>query len=96
MDDPLPDGVYSPDLAAIVRYARASTLMQPIDGATWRALADLFDVKQILDIIFVVGMDQIVSRFHAAILTEVDDHTLAQVAATCPVPFPTVPDDVRV
>jgi hypothetical protein len=91
--DPLPEGVYSPDLAAIVRYSRASTLMQPIDAATWRGLTDHFDVKQIIDIVFVVGMDQIISRFHAAILTEVDDDTLEQVAASCPVPFPRVPVD---
>lgn len=89
--DPLPEGMYPPDLAAIVRYSRASTLMQPITTELWTGLTDHFDTRQILDIVFVVGMDQIVSRMHAAILTEVDDHTLAEVAPSCPVPFPTVP-----
>lgn len=89
--DPLPEGVYPPDLAAIVRYSRASTLMQPITADIWKGLTDHYDVKQIIDIVFIVGMDQIISRFHAAILTEVDDDTLEQVAATCPVPFPQVP-----
>lgn len=91
--EPLPDGLYSPDLAAIVRYSRASTLMQPIDATMWRDLTDHFDVKRIIDIIFIIGMDQIISRFHAAIHTEVDEDTLAEVAASCPVPFPAVPSD---
>ena len=93
MAEPLPEGVYSPDLAAIVRYSRASTLMQPITGELWRGLTDHFDVKQIIDIVFIVGMDQIISRFHAAILTDVDDFTLSEVAASCPVPFPQVPKE---
>lgn len=73
--DPLPEGVFPPDLAAIVRYSRASTLMQPITGELWRGLSDHFDTKQILDIVFIVGMDQMISRMHAAILTEVDEFT---------------------
>lgn len=91
--DPLPDGVYPPDLAAVVRYSRASTLMQPIDNVLWSDLADHFDVMQIIDIVFVVGMDQIISRFHAAILTDVDQDTLDPVATSCPVPFPQLSAD---
>lgn len=31
-DDPLPDGVYEPDRAAIIRHAQRSTRMDVIDG----------------------------------------------------------------
>ena len=92
LDDPLPEGVYSPDLVAVVRYSRASTLMKSIDRFIWDGLADHFNVRQsldiiqILDIIFLVGLDQIVSEFHAAVLTEVDTDTPEQVKVACRVP----------
>ena len=35
-DDPLPEGVYEPDEAAIVRYAQRSTRMDVIDDRTYR------------------------------------------------------------
>jgi hypothetical protein len=63
-----PEGVHPPNLAAIVKYSRESTLMQPITTELWTGLTDHFDTKQILDI-FIVGMDQIISRMHATILT---------------------------
>ena len=45
-DDPLPDGLYDPDEAAIVRYAQKSTRMDPIDDATYAALREHFDEAQ--------------------------------------------------
>ena len=91
LDDPLPEGLYSPDLAAIVRYARASTLMQPITEDIWKDVTTHFDVKQYIDIMFVVGMDQIISRFHAAVQTDVDEVTLNELTMSCPVRLPEVP-----
>jgi len=85
LDDPLPEVLYTPDLAAIVRYSRASTLMQPITEASWKDLKTHFDDKQFIDIMFVVGMDQVISRFHAAIQTEVDGVTLDELALPGPV-----------
>lgn len=91
MADPLPDGMFPPDEAAIVVFARKSTLMQPIDDETWAALADHFSTKQIMEISFTVGLNQLVSRFHAAVRTDVDETTMHEVHDSCPVPVPSMP-----
>ena len=89
--DPLPEGVFSPDEAAIVVFARKSTRMEPIDNETWARLTDHFDTRQIMEIIFTVGFNQMISRFHAAVRTDVDDVTLDAVSDSCPVHLPPRP-----
>ncbi|GAC1321409.1 MAG: hypothetical protein NVSMB16_16160 [Acidimicrobiales bacterium] len=94
LSDPLPEGLFPPDEAAIVTLARKSTRMEPIDNDTWSSLTDHFDTKQIMEIIFTIGLDQMVSRFHAVVRTDVDGYTLDQVAESCPVPLPRPPAQV--
>ena len=89
--DPLPDGVFEPRHAAVVVFARKSTLMEPIDDETWANLTEHFDTKQIMEIIFTVGFDQMISRFHAAVRTDVDESTLETLAPSCPVQLPPTP-----
>lgn len=89
--DPLPEGLFEPHEAAVVVFARKSTLMQPIDDHTWAHLTAHFDTTQIMEIIFTVGLDQMISRFHAAVRTDVDESTLETVSPTCPVPLPPLP-----
>jgi hypothetical protein len=96
LDDPLPEGVFPPDEAAIVVLARKSTRMEPIDNYTWAALTDHFNTKQIMEIIFTIGLNQLVSRFHAAVRTDVDAYTLDLVAPSCPVRLPPPPGDIEV
>jgi alkylhydroperoxidase family enzyme len=91
-DDPLPDGLYEPADAAIIRYAQRSTRMDPIDDATYGALAEHFDDRQIIEICFTVGLSGMINRFHATFLTELDPDTGEAVAASCPLAFPPVPD----
>ncbi len=93
LSDPLPEGLFPPDEAAIVVFARTSTLMQPITQEIWAQLARYFTTKQIMEISFTVGLDQLVSRFHAAVRTDVDEVTLDEVAATCPVRLPPPPSE---
>ena len=90
-DDELPDGLYEPDEAAIVRYAQRSTRMQPIDGATYAALTDHFSREQIIEICFTVGLANTINRFHATFLTEVDPQTQEVLAPSCPLALPDVP-----
>jgi hypothetical protein len=75
-DDPLPDGVYSEQEAAIVRYAQRSTKMLSIDNTTYQALAKHFSVQQIIEICLNVGLAQITNRFNATFLSDVDDYIL--------------------
>ena len=97
VDDPLPEGVYDAAEAAIVRYAQKSTRLQPIDDATYGALAANFTTQQIIDITMTVGLSNMVNRFHATFQTDVDAATLFEVergdaiAGSCPLPRPPVP-----
>lgn len=95
--DPLPDGVYDAPQAAIIRYAQKSTRLERIDDASYTALADHFSVPQIMDICLTVGLSNMVNRFHATFLTDVDAATLAEVeagdaiAGVCAIPMPKPP-----
>jgi alkylhydroperoxidase family enzyme len=97
LDDPLPQELYRPEEAAVVRYARKSTRMEPIDDATYADLARHFDRQQIIDLCLTVGLSNMVNRFHATFLTDVDGSTLAEVEAgnaepgVCPIPLPRAP-----
>ena len=90
-DDPLPQGVYSDEEAVIVRYARRITRMEPIDDALFAELSELFDRRQLLELCFTVGLNQMVSRFHATFHTEVDASTLEKLGDDSPLPLPPPP-----
>lgn len=80
-DNPLPDGVYDDEQAAIIRYAQKSTRLEPIDDDTYRKLENHFSRQQIIDLCLTVGMSNVINRFHATFQTDVDESTLAEVAA---------------
>ena len=86
-DDQLPDGLYEADEAAIVRYAQKSTRGEPIDDGTYGALRVHFDETQIIEICFTVGLSNLINRFHATFLTELDPATSDALAEACPLPF---------
>ena len=90
--DPLPEGVYEPDEAAIVRYAQRSTRMATIDDATYGDLTDHFSTEQIIELCFTVGLSNMINRFHATFLTEVDPETQEALAPSCPLSYPEVPE----
>ena len=54
---------------------RKSTLMQPIDDVTWAALREHSTTQQVLETTSTRGLDQMISRFHAAVRTDVDAGT---------------------
>ena len=78
-----------------MRYAQCSTRDIAIDDETYNALTHHFSTQQIIDICLTVGLSNIVNRFHATFLTDVDETTLAAVEAgnqlaggVCPIPHP--------
>jgi alkylhydroperoxidase family enzyme len=97
IDDPLPDGIYTAEEAAIIRYAQKSTRLEPIDDATYGALEQHFSKEQIIDICLTVGLSNMINRFHATFQTDVDESTLAEVEAgtpqgdNCPITLPVRP-----
>ena len=91
-DDPLPEGLYASDEAAIVNYARRSSRLEPIDDKTYGDLAAHFTPQQIIEIAMTVGLSNLVNRFHATFLTDVDPATNAILAPSCPLHYPDVPE----
>jgi alkylhydroperoxidase family enzyme len=87
-DDPLPPGLYDDEATAIIHYSQASTRMLPIDDDIYGALTDHFEQAQIVELCLVVGLSNIVNRFHATFLTAVDESTTAALAGACPLPLP--------
>jgi alkylhydroperoxidase family enzyme len=90
-DDPLPEDLYAPDEAAIVRYSQRSTMMLAIDDATYDALAEHFGTKEIIEICFTVGLSNVVNRFHATFLTDLDSWVSDELGASCPLAYPDIP-----
>ncbi|GLZ51216.1 hypothetical protein [Actinomycetospora sp. NBRC 106378] len=91
LDDPLPEGMFSPPEEAIIVFARTSTWMQPISDEIYKRLAEHFDTKQIMEISFTVGLDQLVSRFHATVRTDLDGIT-TEATNACAVRMPDLPE----
>lgn len=81
-DDPLPEGVYSEPEAAIVRYAQISTRGIFIDDGVYGDLARHYTDEQMVEICMVVGLSNVVNRFHATFLTDVDEDTTKANAET--------------
>jgi hypothetical protein len=86
-DDPLPAGVYGPAEAAVVEYAQRSTRMEVIDDDLFGRLSEHFTQRQLIEICFTVGLSNVINRFHATFLTEVDPATQEVVAPSCPLPM---------
>jgi hypothetical protein len=91
LDDPLPEGMFSPAEEAIIVFARTSTWMQPITDEIYENLREHFDTKQIMEISFTVGLDQLISRFHATVRTDVDGVT-SEATDACAVRIPDAPE----
>ena len=97
LDEPFPAGVYDAAEAAIIVYARKATRMEPIDNATYGALAARFSTPEIMDICMTVGLSNMVNRFHATFQTDLDASTIEeleaadQVTGSCPIPRPKPP-----
>lgn len=86
-DDPLPDDVYGEDERAVVEYAQRSTRMEPIDDQLYGRLEAHFSREQIIEICFTVGLSNVINRFHATFLTEVDPETNEVLVPSCPLPM---------
>lgn len=83
-DEPLPDGIYESDEAAIIRYARASSRLDPITDELYGALGAHFDTDRLIEICLTVGLSNVVNRFHATFLTDLDAATSDKVGDGSP------------
>lgn len=96
-DDDPPEGVYEPSERAIVLYGRKSTLEITVDDETYGELTRHYELEQVMEIWALVGVANMVNRFHATFHTDVDPETLQAVesgdeeAGACPLPMPDKP-----
>ena len=86
-DDPLPEGVYAEDELAVVEYAQRSTRLEPITDDLFSRLSSHFTQKQIIELCFTVGLSNVINRFHATFLTDVDPETGEVLGPACPLPM---------
>ena len=86
-DDPLPDGVYAEDQRAVVEYAQRSTRLEPITDELYARLQSHFTQHQIIELCFTVGLSNVINRFHATFLTDVDPETGDVLGPACPMPM---------
>jgi len=96
--DPLPEGVYAPAEAAVVRYAQKSTRLEVIDNELYRDLECHFSKQQVIDLCLTVGLSNMINRFHATFRTDLDGETTAAAEAgdlehgSCPLSRPKPPE----
>ncbi len=90
-DDPLPAGVFDDAGRAVVEYARRSTRMEPIDDDLFARLQRHFSLEQVMELCFTVGVANVINRFHATFLTDLDAATLDELGEP-PLPLPPHPD----
>ena len=86
-DVPLPEGVYDDAERAVVEYAQRSTRMEPITDELYGRLQQHLDQRQLIELCFTVGLSNVINRFHATFLTEVDPATQEVLAPSCPMPM---------
>lgn len=90
-----PEGVYTAKEAALVRYARVSSETIAIDDELYEELASHYEREALLEIWALVGVSNMINRFHATFHTDVDKEVLDAVEAgdaefgACPLPLPT-------
>ena len=90
-DEPLPPGVYTDEEEAIVRYAQRSTRNQPIDDGLYAELSNFLSNRQLMELCFTVGVANVINRFHATFLTDLDATTKDALGPSCPLPLPMAP-----
>ena len=88
LDEPLPDGLYSDIERAVIEYAQRSTRMQSIDHQLYATLARELPPPQMIELCFTVGISNLINRFHATFLTDLDASTVAALGESCPLDFP--------
>lgn len=92
-EDP-PEGVYTEKEAALVGYARVSSETIAIDDELYGEISSHYEREALMEIWALVGVANMINRFHATFHTDVDKEVLDAVEAgnaefgSCPLPGP--------
>lgn len=88
-DESPPEGVYTEAEAALVEYARTSTETIAIGDELHEELTEHYDREAVMEIWAVVGVANMINRFHATFHTDVDEETMESLEpSSCPIPVP--------
>ncbi len=91
-DDEPPEGIYSEAESALVEYARVSTETIAVDDELYEKLTARFDSEQVMEIWAVVGVANMINRFHATFHTDVDEEIMEGLEpSSCPIELPDSP-----
>lgn len=94
-EDP-PEGVYSSKEAALVKYARVSSESIAIGDELYEEISSHYGTEALMEIWAVVGVANMINRFHATFHTDVDDETMDGIEpGSCPIPLPTAATEGR-
>lgn len=69
-------------------YARRLTRGEPIDDDLYAELSRHFPPAALIELCFIVGSANMVNRFHATFLTDVETSTQEALRTSCPVELP--------
>jgi hypothetical protein len=81
-------GIYDDAERAIVEYERRSTRMEPIENDLFERLRHHLSLEQVMELCFTVGVANVINRFHATFLTDLDAATLDELGDEPPLPLP--------
>lgn len=73
--------VYGPVDRLVLEYVEETRLRHRVTDELYERLTRHFSTRQLIDLCFAAGISDLINRFHATFLTDVDDATLADAAA---------------
>ena len=73
--------LYGPVDRLVLEYVEEAKLRHRVSDELYARLTRHFSTRQIIDLCFAAGIADLINRFHATFLTDVDDETLADEAA---------------
>lgn len=88
LDDPLPQGIYTPTERLVVEYSQTLTRLEPVDAALYARLAAAFTPAALVELCLIIGTAAMVNRFHATFHTDNDARFTEALAAGSPLPLP--------
>ena len=79
--------LYGPIDRLVLEYVEEAKLRHRVSDELYERLTRHFSTRQIIDLCFTAGIADLINRFHATFLTDVDDETLADEAAVAGTPL---------
>ena len=69
--------LYGPVDRVVLEYVEEYKLRRRVPDELYERLARHFTTRQLIDLCFTAGIADLINRFHATFLTDIDDETLA-------------------